>query len=118
MPQQNPSAIATVALHWADRQKPLREVAGELGPFQRLVDSPPLVPETIDEEAPLQAEEVSAVEDVALVERVTVMEHFLVVEHGAARRTERRARWMPRRWLRRMQVHEPDRRPTLVSHFG
>src|SRR6201998_2682816 len=43
------------ALHWADEQKPLREVAGEFGPFQESIESPPLVPETTDEEAPLPA---------------------------------------------------------------
>jgi hypothetical protein len=81
------------ALHWADKQRPLREVAGEFGPFQRPVWSPPLVPETIDEAAPLPAEEMSqGEEDIALVERVTVTEHFLVVEQVPARRLERRAR--------------------------
>jgi hypothetical protein len=44
-----------LALHWADKQKPLREVAGEFGPFPEAIDAPPLVPETIDEEAPLPA---------------------------------------------------------------
>src|SRR5215468_1880169 len=43
-------------LHWADKQKPLQEVAGELGVFPEAVDAPPLVPEEIDEEAPLQIE--------------------------------------------------------------
>src|SRR6185295_16928264 len=81
------------ALHWADKQKPLREVAGEFGVFPETVESPPLVPETIDQEAPLRPEEVSLVDDeVTLVERVTVTEHFLVVEHVPARRVERRAK--------------------------
>jgi hypothetical protein len=81
------------ALHWADKQKPLREVAGELGVFPETADSPPLVPETIDEEAPIQAEEVSLVEDeVTLIERVRITEHFLVVEHVPARQVERRAK--------------------------
>jgi hypothetical protein len=81
------------ALHWADKQRPLREVAGEFGPFQGPVRSPPLVPETTDEETPLPAEEMSqGEEDIALVERVTVTEHFLVVEQVPARRVERRAR--------------------------
>jgi hypothetical protein len=81
------------ALHWADKQRPLREVAGEFGPFQGQVWSPPLAPETIDEEAPLPAEEVKALEpEIALVERVTVTEHFLVVERVPARQPERRAR--------------------------
>ena len=46
------------ALHWADKQKPLQEVAGEFGVFPETV-SPPLVPEEIDEEAPLPATEVT-----------------------------------------------------------
>ncbi len=44
------------ALHWADKQKPLPEVAGEFGVFPETIDSPPLVPEEIDEEATLSAE--------------------------------------------------------------
>src|ERR1700759_1309800 len=40
------------ALHWADKQKPLREVAGEFGVFPE-GKSPPLAPEEIDEEATL-----------------------------------------------------------------
>ncbi|MEA2899496.1 MAG: hypothetical protein QOJ84_5111, partial [Bradyrhizobium sp.] len=80
------------ALHWADKQKPLREVAGEFGVFPETTDSPPLVPETIDQETPLPAAEVSLVDEVTLVERVTVTEHFLVVEHVPARRVERRAK--------------------------
>jgi hypothetical protein len=81
------------ALHWADKQKPLREVAGELGVFPETTDSPPLVPETVDQEAPIQAEKVSlAGEDVTLIERVTVTEHFLMVERVPVRRPERRAK--------------------------
>ena len=67
------------ALHWADKQKPLREVAGELGPFPEAIDAPALVPEEIDEATPFPAEEVM------LVERVTVTEHFMVFEHVAER---------------------------------
>ena len=48
------------ALHWADKQKPLPEVAGEFGVFPE-IESPPLVPEEIDEEAPLPAAEVTQV---------------------------------------------------------
>jgi hypothetical protein len=36
------------ALHWADKQKPLREVAGDFGVFQGALGSPPLVPEEVD----------------------------------------------------------------------
>jgi hypothetical protein len=49
------------ALHWADKQKPLQEVAGEFSVFPEH-RSPPLVPEAIDEEAPLPAAEVMAAE--------------------------------------------------------
>src|SRR5215468_10403672 len=45
-------------LHWADKQKPLAEVAGEFGVFPEAVQSPPLVPEEVDAEAPLPVEEV------------------------------------------------------------
>jgi hypothetical protein len=80
-------------LHWADKQKPLREVS-EFGPFRSTIDAPPLVPETSGEEAaPLPDEEVNRTEDeIALVERISVTEHFLVVERVPARRIERRAR--------------------------
>jgi hypothetical protein len=80
------------ALHWADKQKPLREVAGEFGPFPETIESPPLVPEETNEEAPLPAEEVTLVaEQPTLVERVTVSEHFMVVEYVPVRPPERRA---------------------------
>ena len=79
------------ALHWAKKQKPLQEVAGEFGVFPETL-SPPLVPEEIDEEAPLPLEEVISVAVVApLVERVTVSEHFMVVEYVPVRAPERRA---------------------------
>jgi hypothetical protein len=69
-------------LHWADKQKPLQEVAGEFGPFPETISSPPLVPETVDSEAPLPPEEV-AVESklTASIERLTLEEHFLRVEY-------------------------------------
>src|ERR1700755_772789 len=62
------------ALHWADKQKPLREGAGEFGVFPDPVGSPPLAPEEIDAQAPLPVEEVT------FVERVTITEHFMRVE--------------------------------------
>src|SRR3982074_686252 len=74
------SGFDYTALHGADKQKPLREVADEFGPFQESIEAPPLVPEEIDEEAPLPPEEVTlAGEEMTLVERVSVSEHFLVV---------------------------------------
>jgi hypothetical protein len=83
------------ALHWADKQKPLREVAGEIAMFPEL-KSPPLVPEEIDEEAALPEEVMieGAIEEVVrepkMVERVTVSEHYLAVEYVAVRPPERR----------------------------
>jgi hypothetical protein len=80
------------ALHWADKQKPLQEVAGEFGVFPQAIKSPPLVPEEIDQEAPLPAEEIAlAGEEVTLVERITVSEHFMVVEHVPVSPPERPA---------------------------
>ena len=80
------------ALHWADKQKPLQEVAGEFAVFPATIESPPLVPEEIDQEAPLPSEEVALVADgTTLVERVTVSEHFMVVEYVSVRPPERRA---------------------------
>ena len=78
------------ALHWADKQKPLEEVAGEFGVFQ---ESPPLVPEEIDEEATVSAAEVTVVAiEETVVERVRVTEHFLAVEFIPARLPDRRSR--------------------------
>ncbi len=81
-----------LALHWADKQKPLQEVAGEFGVFPE-VESPSLVPEEIDQEAPLPVAEVTeAAAEARLVERVTVSEHFLAVEYVPVRPPERRTR--------------------------
>jgi hypothetical protein len=72
-------------LHWADKQKPLQEVAGEFGIFPQAIDAPPLVPEEIDQEAPLPAEEVAPAGDEATpVERITVSGHFMTVEDVSA----------------------------------
>jgi hypothetical protein len=83
------------ALHWADKQKPLQEVAGEFGVFPQTIESPPLVPEETDEKAPLPAEQMTlAAEDAALVERITVSEHFMLVEYVPERRMRPRRRTM------------------------
>ena len=58
------------ALHWADKQKPLAEVAGEFGVFPEAIGSPPLVPETIDQEAALTFAEVKPAETDTLIERL------------------------------------------------
>jgi hypothetical protein len=81
------------ALHWADKQKPLQEVAGEFGVFPEAIESPPLVPEEIDEETPLPVAKVMPDADAqTLVERLTVSEHFMLVEYVSVRPPERRAR--------------------------
>ncbi|HLZ04543.1 MAG TPA: YiiX/YebB-like N1pC/P60 family cysteine hydrolase [Bradyrhizobium sp.] len=81
------------SLHWADKQKPLEEVAGEFGVFQEEIDAPPLVPEEIDQEAPVSLEEVTEASEVAtLIERCTVEEHLLRIEYVPARLPERRGK--------------------------
>jgi hypothetical protein len=81
-------------LHWADKQKPLQEVAGEFGVFpEDSIESPPLVSEETDEEAPVEiaiAEVTVDTETAMLVERFTVEEHFLRVEYVPARLPESR----------------------------
>src|SRR3954465_9018436 len=74
------------ALHWADKQKPLREVAGELGVFPEATYSPPLVPETIDEETPLPAEEV--MREAAAEMSVAFSEHFVLLNDLAKYRAQ------------------------------
>ncbi|MDE2470067.1 MAG: lipo-like protein, partial [Bradyrhizobium sp.] len=64
------------ALHWADKQKPLPEVAGESDVFPETIHSPPLAPETIDQKAPHPAAEVTVTVETTLVERVIVTEHL------------------------------------------
>lgn len=103
-----------LSLHWADKQKPLEEVAGEFGVFQEEVWSPPLVPEEIDEKTPVSlpsGEVVVEVEETiveetlveeavvgetvveeTVVERVTVTEHFLAVEYVPVRVPDRRSK--------------------------
>jgi len=56
------------ALHWADKQKPLAEVAGQFGVFPEAVSSPPLVPEEANQKTPLatEAEEVMSADDATL----------------------------------------------------
>jgi hypothetical protein len=83
------------SLHWADKQKPLQEVAGEFSVFPEEVGSPPLVPEAIDEEAALPAEAAEVIADAeaaTLIERFTIEEHFLRVEYVPARLPERRGK--------------------------
>jgi hypothetical protein len=62
-----------LSLHWADKQKPLAEVAGTFDPFQVAVDAPSLVPETPDPETEIS-------EEVILIERVSITEHYVRFE--------------------------------------
>src|SRR5207342_3134814 len=90
-------------LHWADKQKPLEEVAGEFGVFQEEVWSPSIVPEEADETTTVSDTEVTVVEieetlveetvvGETVVERVRVTEHFLAVEYVPVRVPDRRSR--------------------------
>jgi Permuted papain-like amidase enzyme, YaeF/YiiX, C92 family len=81
-----------LSLHWADKQKPLEEVAGEFGVFPEEVGSPPLVPEEADEAAPVSVTEVTVVvTEETMVEHVRVTEHFLAVEYIPVRGPDRRS---------------------------
>jgi hypothetical protein len=80
------------ALHWADKQKPLQEVAGEFGVFPEEIWSPSLAAEEVDEATPVAVKEVTSAAATAMVERVKITEHFLAVEYVAVRAPERRAR--------------------------
>jgi hypothetical protein len=90
------------SLHWADKQKPLPEVAGELGVFQEALDAPPFVPEKVDEEASLsieieeviEASEATGVIELTtltvVTERLSVRNHFQRVEHVPDREGSKR----------------------------
>jgi hypothetical protein len=102
-----------LSLHWADKQKPLEEVAGEFGVFQEEVWSPSLVPEEVDETTPVSLPPGEVVVDVeetiveetlveetvvdgsvvaeTVVERVRVTEHFLAIEYIPVRVPDRRS---------------------------
>jgi len=80
-------------LHWADKQKPLEEVAGTFSVFPETLRSPPLAPETIDEETPTEVppEEVSAAKaDIAA--RIPFSERFPLLRSIAMYRHRTRAR--------------------------
>src|SRR5947208_7350885 len=78
------------SLHWADKQKPLQEVAGELGVFPDEIWSPALAPEEADETTPVAVTEVSAVAVAeTMIEHVRITEHFLAVEYIPVRAPER-----------------------------
>jgi hypothetical protein len=66
-----------LSLHWADKQKPLAEVAGAMGPFQVGAGSTTLVSDPHDAPAPA--------EDLIAAERGTVAEHYLRVERAQLR---------------------------------
>jgi hypothetical protein len=81
------------SLHWADKQKPLEEVAGTFSVFPETISAPPLVPETVDEEAPTEvpAEEVSAQ---PAEMGATCSEHFVLLNELAMYRARGRAQEM------------------------
>jgi hypothetical protein len=74
------------ALHWADKQKPLREVADAFSRFQGSIAAPPLVPETLDEATP------ASVEEVMRVDRAGFAEHDAVIDPAPACTSERARR--------------------------
>ncbi len=95
------------ALHWADKQKPLQEVAGQFGIFPETVKSPPLVPEEIDQEAPLPAGQVALdAQEAMLAERVPVTGHLIDIEYVPACPPEPRPN---SHWLARLRYHKSDR---------
>jgi hypothetical protein len=73
-------------LHWADKQKPLEEVAGTFGVFPETFRAPPLVPEAIDEEAAVPAEEV--MREAAAEMSVAFSEHFVLLNDLAKYRAQ------------------------------
>jgi len=79
------------ALHWADKQKPLEEVAGTFSVFPETLRAPPLVPEAIDEEASaaIPAEEVSPQHAEI---NATFSEHFVQLSELATYRARRSSR--------------------------
>lgn len=81
------------SLHWADKQKPLEEVAGTFSVFPETLRAPPLVPETIDEETPAEvpAEEVNA-QPAEMTGRAIVARHFPLLKKLAMYRPRRRRR--------------------------
>ena len=78
------------ALHWADKQKPLEEVAGTFSVFPETLRAPPLVPEAIDEEAPIPAEEV--MREAAAEMSVAFSEHFVLLNDLAKYRARAQTR--------------------------
>jgi hypothetical protein len=79
-------------LHWADKQKPLEEVAGTFGVFPETFRAPPLVPEAIDEEAPVPAEEV--MREAAAEMSIAFSEHFVLLNDLAKYRARAQTRAM------------------------
>jgi hypothetical protein len=69
------------ALHWADKQKPLQEVAGQFGVFPETIRSPSLVPEAFDEETSFPAREIVLIDDeLTLIDCLTVTEVIIIQE--------------------------------------
>ncbi|MBC7042142.1 lipo-like protein, partial [Salmonella enterica subsp. enterica serovar Enteritidis] len=78
------------ALHWADKQKPLEEVAGSFGVFPETFLAPPLVPQAPDEEAPAEAAARQVMDAAAAEMAETFCEHFVLLSELATCRTRRR----------------------------
>ena len=77
------------ALHWADKQKPLEEVAGSFSVFPEALVAPPLAPEAADEatSGEIPAQEVSAPPARA---SVAFSEHFVQLSELAMYRARAR----------------------------
>lgn len=76
------------ALHWADKQKPLEEVAGSFGVFPETFRAPPLVPEAVDEEAPAEVSAEQVMSEAAVEVGSAFSEHFVMLKELATRRSQ------------------------------
>ena len=76
-------------LHWADKQKPLEEVAGTFSVFPETISAPPLVPEAADEEAPAEIPAAQVMREAAAEMDATFSEHFVLLNELAVYRARR-----------------------------
>jgi hypothetical protein len=84
------------ALHWADKPKPLEEVAGTFDPFPGSIEAPPLVPETLDEAAEAYSFEKVAALRASSVAGQAVIEISPVEQMKARAMLSRRIRFFSR----------------------
>ncbi|MGY3471741.1 hypothetical protein ACVW0I_008612 [Bradyrhizobium sp. LM6.11] len=82
------------ALHWADKQKPLEEVAGTFSVFPETLSAPPLVPEAIDKEAPNQIPAEQVMPEAVAEMSVAFSDHFVLLNELARYRARGRAQEM------------------------